>query len=206
MIGVFLVLALLISRQQIADFDDYVTELVSRLYDPTTTAMMKVFTTIGSTLYVMIIGLFIIFLLITIGYRRELIFFIGVIACSGILNLLLKSIFHRARPNIHRIVEASGYSFPSGHSMSAFTLYGVTIYFLWKHARHAWLRVTFVLVGAVLILMIGISRIYLGVHYPSDVAGGYVMGAAWLAASIGSYERFLEKRWRSRKFGRQSPQ
>jgi undecaprenyl-diphosphatase len=84
--------------------------------------------------------------------------------------------------------------------MAAFTLYGITIYFLWKHARHAWLRVIIVLSGAAMILMIGISRIYLGVHYPSDVAGGYVMGGAWLAASIGSYERFLEKRWRSRKF------
>jgi undecaprenyl-diphosphatase len=152
---------------------------------------MKGFTFAGSSLYEACIALLIALLLIAIGYRRELIFFVGVIVCSGILNIVLKAIFQRTRPDIHRIVEASGYSYPSGHSMAAFTLYGITIYFLWKHARHAWLRVIIVLSGAAMILMIGISRIYLGVHYPSDVAGGYV---------IGSYERFLEKRWRSRKF------
>jgi undecaprenyl-diphosphatase len=200
LLGVFLIIALLISRHQIAAFDIRLTELVLRLYSPATTSIMKGFTFAGSSLYEACIALLIALLLIAIGYRRELIFFVGVIVCSGILNIVLKAIFQRTRPDIHRIVEASGYSYPSGHSMAAFTLYGITIYFLWKHARHAWLRVIIVLSGAAMILMIGISRIYLGVHYPSDVAGGYVMGGAWLAASIGSYERFLEKRWRSRKF------
>ncbi|QKS45823.1 phosphatase PAP2 family protein [Paenibacillus cellulosilyticus] len=199
--GVFLVIALLISRKQMAAFDNELTTLVLRIYSPEATTVMKGFTFAGSSLCVTIIAILIIIMLLVIGYRRELIFYMGVIVCSGLLNLVLKMIFHRARPDLHRIVEATGYSFPSGHSMSAFTLYGITIYFLWKHARHAWLRVTIVLVGAVMILMIGISRIYLGVHYPSDVIGGYVIAAAWLTASIGPYERFLEKRWRSRRFG-----
>lgn len=197
---VFLILALLISRKQIYVFDDRLISVVMRLYSPTVTAVMKGFTFVGSGLCVTIIAVLILIMLLIIGYRRELIFYVSVIVGSGLLNLVLKMIFHRARPDIHRIVQASGYSFPSGHSMAAFTLYGITIYFLWKHARYAWLRVTIVMAGAVMILMIGISRIYLGVHYPSDVVGGYVISAAWLTASIGSYERFLEKRWRSRKF------
>ncbi|MBD3919269.1 phosphatase PAP2 family protein [Paenibacillus sp. PR3] len=200
LLGVFLILALLISRKQIHGFDDRLITLVSRLYSPTSTAVMKGFTFVGSGLCISIITLLIVFMLLIIGYRRELIFYVGIIVGSGLLNLVLKMIFHRARPDIHRIVQASGYSFPSGHSMAAFTFYGITIYFLWKHARYAWLRVTIVTIGIVMILMIGISRIYLGVHYPSDVVGGYVISAAWITASIGSYERFLEKRWQSRKF------
>ncbi|GMK37404.1 phosphatase PAP2 family protein [Paenibacillus sp. CCS19] len=202
LIGIFAMIAFLINHQQITAFDERITTMVLRLYSPTTTAIMKAFTFAGSTLCVTAIALLVTLMLSMIGYRRELIFFAGVIIGAGILNLVLKSIFHRARPDIHRIVEASGYSFPSGHSMAAITLYGITIYFLWKHARKAWLRVVIIILGAAMIVTIGISRIYLGVHYPSDVAGGYVMGAAWLAASIGTYERFLEQRWRSRKFSR----
>jgi Membrane-associated phospholipid phosphatase len=198
LLGAFLILAFIINRKQIHGFDNWLIGLVTRLYSPTSTAVMKGFTFVGSGLCVTLLALLILFLLLKIGYRWELIFYIGVIAGSGLLNMLLKAIFQRERPDIQRIVQASGYSFPSGHSMAAFTLYGITIYFLWKHARSDWLRVTIVTVGIIMILMIGISRIYLGVHYPSDVVGGYAIAAAWLTASIGSYEHFLKKHWQSR--------
>ena len=72
--------------------------------------------------------------------------------------------------------------------MSAFTLYSLTIYFLWKHARRAWLRIAIVCIG-----LKSLSQIYLGVHYPSDIIGSYLMSAAWLVASISWYEHYLEE-------------
>ncbi|KKC46888.1 MULTISPECIES: phosphatase PAP2 family protein [unclassified Paenibacillus] len=192
--------AMLIGRRHTAVFDERVSDAVQGVASDAVTAVMKGFTTAGSGPWVTGIVLVIVAALLLVGYRRELIFFAGVIVGSSLLNVLLKLIFHRARPDVHRIIDAAGYSFPSGHSMAAFTLYGVTIYFLWKHLARSWMKAAAVSAGIVMILMIGISRIYLGVHYPSDVLGGYLISAAWLTASIGWYERYLEERWRSRKF------
>ncbi|GLX68670.1 phosphatase PAP2 family protein [Paenibacillus glycanilyticus] len=190
----------LVSGQRIAAFDHRITNMVRSSQSDAMTILMKGFTDLGAGFWVIITIVLFAGGLGLIGYRRELIFYLGVIGGSALLNLLLKVIFQRARPDINRIVEATGFSFPSGHSMSAFTLYGITIYFLWKHLKIGWMRVTVIAIGIVIIAMIGISRIYLGVHYPSDVLGGYLVSAAWLTMSIGLYERFLKERWLSRKF------
>ncbi|NIK70548.1 MULTISPECIES: phosphatase PAP2 family protein [unclassified Paenibacillus] len=197
-------IAQLVSGQRIAVFDNNVTDAIRGVRSDAMTVVMRVFTELGSEFMVILIVIAFSSLFAFIGYRRELIFYLGVIVSSALLNLVLKTIFQRARPDINRIIEASGFSFPSGHSMSAFTLYGITIYFLWKHLKYRWMRAAVILVGVVIIAMIGISRIYLGVHYPSDVIGGYLVSAAWLMMSIGLYERFLEQRWLSRKLRRQN--
>ncbi|WP_201007772.1 phosphatase PAP2 family protein [Paenibacillus glycanilyticus] len=193
-------IAQLVSGQRIAAFDNKMTDAIRSVRSDAMTVVMRVFTELGSEYLVILIVIAFSSLFAFIGYRRELIFYLGVIVSSALLNLVLKTIFHRTRPDINRIIEAYGFSFPSGHSMSAFTLYGITIYFLWKHLKYGWMRAVVILVGIVIIAMIGISRIYLGVHYPSDVVGGYLVSAAWLMMSIGLYERFLEQRWLSRKF------
>jgi undecaprenyl-diphosphatase len=101
-----------------------------------------------------------------------------------ILNELLKHLFERARPETFRIVEATGYSFPSGHAMVSLCFYGM-IAFLIARTIPLWRWRMVVLSSAGLfILLIGISRIYLGVHYPSDVLAGYTAGGTWLAFSI----------------------
>lgn len=193
-------IAQLVSRQRIRAFDNKITDVIRSLHSDAMTVWMKGFTELGSEFLVILLVVIFAAVLAVIGYRRELIFYLGAIGASALLNLLLKTIFHRARPDINRIIEASGFSFPSGHSMSAFTLYGITIYFLWKHLKSRWMRVAVIVIGTLLIIMIGTSRIYLGVHYPSDVIGGYLVSAAWLSVSIGLYERFLERRWMAQKF------
>ncbi|MGO4108545.1 phosphatase PAP2 family protein [Paenibacillus sp. YAF4_2] len=200
----FFWIAQLIKAQRIVAFDKHLSDAIQGLRSSGLTFWMKGFTNFGSGLYVSIIIVIFAVGLAVIGYRRELIFYLGVIGCSLLLNLSLKGIFHRARPDIHRIIDASGFSFPSGHSMSAFTLYGITIYFIWKHLKYGWLRIGVILAGIAIVLMIGISRIYLGVHYPSDVIGGYLVSAAWMSISIALYERFLEKRWMSKKMRQRS--
>ncbi|MFB5678609.1 phosphatase PAP2 family protein [Paenibacillus terreus] len=104
-----------------------------------------------------------------------------------VLNTLVKLMLHRDRPGLQHLTEAGGYSFPSGHAMVAMGFYG-TLFAVWGMYNRAHDRsISFPLVaGALLILLIGLSRIYLGVHYPSDVAGGYIAGALWLWLTIPS--------------------
>lgn len=97
-----------------------------------------------------------------------------------ILNLVLKNIVERPRPEGYRLITETGYSFPSGHSMISAAFYGLIIYFIWKNVKNRKLKYIFSLLLGLLIALIGISRIYLGVHYASDVIGGFSISIAYL--------------------------
>ncbi|MDN8588634.1 phosphatase PAP2 family protein [Paenibacillus sp. 11B] len=193
-LAVFSIIALSISDNQIHRFDDSLITWIQGMESQGMTHWMELFTWIGSGIPVVIITILsMVVLYVFLKHRRELLFLGCVIAGSAILNTLLKLMFHRARPTIHRIIEVSGYSFPSGHSMAAFSLYGGLAFLIWKHIPTAVGRVLMIIVSAMFILMIGMSRIYLGVHYPSDVVGGYFMSGCWLAVCIWFYQRYLER-------------
>lgn len=99
------------------------------------------------------------------------------------LNELLKQLFERARPDAFHIVAASGFSFPSGHAMAALCFYGMVAFLVVRKRPWQW-RMAGAVGAVLLIAAIGISRIYLGVHYPSDVVAGYAAGVTWLGFSI----------------------
>jgi undecaprenyl-diphosphatase len=117
---------------------------------------------------------------------------------GGVVDTIVKVAVGRPRPAVDEpILEAFGKSFPSGHSMQAVVCYGALLLVLLPLLSG---RVrTMAIVGAVtLMLLIGFSRLTLGVHYVSDVLGGYVLGAAWLAASVAAFEIWREERGRRR--------
>ncbi|MGO1098183.1 phosphatase PAP2 family protein [Priestia megaterium] len=189
-------MAILISGSKIEASDDSIISFIQGFESPGLTAIMKCFTFIGSTPSVAVISLFSLFFLYKVlKHRTELILFIAIIVGSPILNELLKLLFHRARPDFHRLIKINGYSFPSGHAMSAFAVYGVLSFLLWRHIPTRWGRTLLIVTSIIMILTIGISRIYLGVHYPSDVIGGYFASGCWLAIAIWFYQRYLEKRF-----------
>lgn len=110
---------------------------------------------------------------------------------GSILNQAMKRYFERPRPEF-AMLEQSGLSFPSGHAMIGGAFYGVLIYVVWRTVRHAFWRWLLTILLTLLILLIGYSRIYLKVHYATDVLAGYAMGILWLILSIYLMRR-LEK-------------
>ncbi|WP_149094041.1 phosphatase PAP2 family protein [Paenibacillus terrae] len=191
---VFGLISLWVSDQQVRYFDLRIITAVHQLESPAMTRIMEFFTTIGSEVPVFIILLIAMFVLYRVlGHRRELLFLAITVLGSVLLNMVLKMLFRRERPEINRIIEANGYSFPSGHSMTAFTMYVALTFLIWKHVPSRLGRILLVAVSALLIVTIGTSRIYLGVHYPSDVLGGYFMSGSWMAACIWFYQRYEER-------------
>lgn len=103
---------------------------------------------------------------------------------SLVLMLLLKQLFQRKRPLSPLLKAAKGLSFPSGHAIMAVTFYGLLIYILQHSITIDWLNWLLTILVVVLIFLIGFSRIYLRVHYPSDVAAGFIIGLLWLLISL----------------------
>lgn len=110
---------------------------------------------------------------------------IPVVALGGVtLMFLLKMLFNRPRPLIPLLKEAAGLSFPSGHAMMSFSFYGLLIYLVWQNVKTMWIRVVAITFLFLLILLIGFSRVYLRVHYASDVLAGFCVGIIWLVLSL----------------------
>ncbi|MNB87211.1 putative undecaprenyl-diphosphatase YbjG [compost metagenome] len=191
----FIVIALLVAMNKTAYFDNSIIHAVQSAESPGLTSLAKSLSLVGSSKLAVIISLVTIALLFfLLKHRMELVLFLWVGIGSQLINILLKQWFHRERPDIHRLIEQAGYSFPSGHSMAAFSLYGAVAYLLWRHMRKKRERLILILFTVFMTIGIGWSRIYLGVHYPSDVIGGYAASGAWLMLSIACFEAYRNSR------------
>lgn len=130
------------------------------------------------------------------GHRRLSLFLVVVGLGGGAISSLVKLAVGRPRPVLDEpLATAFGKSFPSGHSMSSLVCFGALLVVFLPFVAGRWRR--FAVVGtALLVLAIGLSRLVLGVHYLSDVLGGYVLGGAWLAGSVALFETWREERGR----------
>lgn len=193
--ALFIYVCVIVLAGKAGYIDDNVIRVVQGWESPGLTDLMETFTWLGSTKIAIIIVLVAMLVLaVFLGHRKELALFILVVGLAPLINKLIKSIFERERPDLHRLIEETGYSFPSGHSMSAFAMYGILAYLLWRHVPSAWGRTLVIVLGLAVTLSIGISRIYLGVHYPSDVIGGYLISGAWIGVSIEVFERTVRRK------------
>lgn len=191
--GFFAFIARAIRLQTIQNFDNPVIDFVQGAEAPWLTTLMRAFTTIGSTTVVVLLTIFALTLLLWKKHRAQAMLLVAVLAGTGILNQVLKFVFKRERPDFHRLIDIGGYSFPSGHTMMAFSLYTILAYIVWRNLRSAGSRLITFLLAAGMIGMIALSRIYLGVHFPSDIVGGVLVSSVWLIASIAIYQRFQRK-------------
>ena len=114
------------------------------------------------------------------------------LACSALLNQILKRIVQRPRPTGYRLIEESGYSFPSGHSMIGAAFYGFFIYLIFKNVKNKYLKWGSISFFCIWICLIGISRIYLGVHYTSDVMAGFAISISYLIIFTSIVNNYLD--------------
>lgn len=168
-------------------FDASITNFVFQFRDPLATKVMFVLSQFGND-FILVFSFLIIILLIRKKFKHEAKLFGFILAMGFIINTFLKILIGRPRPDIVPLLIEQSYSFPSGHSMNAFVFYVTVAYFIFRFTRNKTLSFFISLLCIMLIVFIGISRIYLGVHYPSDVLAGFIGGFWWFVTAL-----FIEK-------------
>jgi membrane-associated phospholipid phosphatase len=155
------------------------------LTNPHKNKLMLFFTFLGSHLFLIPANLLLIFYFLFAMHKNWFSIRILTIALSSLaLMFLLKYLFQRKRPLSPLLKAAKGLSFPSGHSIMAVTFYGLLLYILLHTIEADWLKYFAIVIIILLIVLIGFSRIYLRVHYASDVLAGFIIGLLWLLISL----------------------
>jgi len=176
---IFWLIVIKLQSGDLQRFDYSIIETVQSTISDQLTSVVKGITFFGGKVWIMtavIIGA-IYFAFIDKVYSFYLVFNCGF---GSIFNRILKVWIHRQRPSFYPIIHESGYSFPSGHSMNSFVLYITLALILTKLVNSKRKLLIIWLFSILLVLAIGTSRIYLGVHFPSDVLAGFVAGAFWV--------------------------
>ncbi len=177
----FIVLTILLLTNNISSFDSFIYKYFFNIRNKFFDNFFIFFTRLGDIIPVVIIT---ICLLIVLNKENRYILGSSMII-SLLINQGLKHIIQRPRPPIEeRLIEQGGYSYPSGHSMMAMCLYGVLIYLINTKLKNKKLKIILTIILSVIIILIGISRIYVRVHYPSDVLGAYLLTILILIINI----------------------
>ena len=177
----FSLLALGVHLNKFQIFDASVHDIVRKISFPVVEGFWLVITNLASPLFVLA---FLVVLLIIIRNKKfGLLLFFNTINIF-LLNQILKAIFSRPRPFDLMLIEETGYSFPSGHAMLALAFYGFLIYIIWQLNLSKKFKKILTAILIIIIPLIGLSRIYLGVHYPSDILGGFTIALAYLIVFI----------------------
>ena len=179
------------SNDSLVSFDQTAASNIRGLTTPALTTFFLVVTALGSIEAIALVSM--IGAVIFGAWRWWLLFWTWVVAAGGsvLLILLLKVLFARPRPYVEQpLLLETYYSFPSGHAMQAVVLYGMLAYFTVLALRTWRARGAIVFGTSLLVLSIGCSRMYLGVHYFSDVVAGFAAGGVWLSTCIMAMEFF----------------
>jgi len=164
-------------------FDAPIMSYFYALREPTLNAVVIGITTLGSSV---VLGSTILATIIILfkKRRRDALTFSFILLFGIILNLSLKFFFQRPRPELMPLVNETSFSYPSSHAMNSFIFYLSFYIFILRQPDKPIRNTILFIITATIILLIGLSRIYLGVHYPSDVLGGFAAGAIWLLSVL----------------------
>lgn len=189
-LALFSWLALEVRRGETLRFDSEVRSTLHQHASPALTAVMKAFTLAGPSLPSLLLLATAVSAFWLAGLRRQAIMMLIAMAGALVIELSLKHVFHRARPEPYfNFPLPTSYSFPSGHALSAACFYGMLALLVAARVQRLSYRLAIWMACSAMIVMIGVSRIYLGVHYPSDVAAGYATACVWLVALALAQER-----------------
>jgi undecaprenyl-diphosphatase len=175
-------------------FDSQARLIIHQHASPTLTLFMGLVTRLGSASFLLPLGAGTVLAFWLAGRRRSAALFTVTLAGAALLNMALKLSFHRTRPlPVFNTPLPSSYSFPSGHALLSFCFYGALASLFATRLQTRSGRIIVWLVAALLVACVGISRVYLGVHYPSDVVAGYVAAFVWVSA-VTSADQKLQRR------------
>jgi len=198
-LAVFIEFSTNVFQKETFIFDNKVSLFIYSLRTPLLTEFMIFITNLGGANLLFPTALVIIFL-IWRKHKNEALLFSLVSFMGFALNNLLKLLTQRIRPLISPLINQSTYSFPSGHAMNNFIFYALLSFFVFRFTRQKKMSIITVCISLVMVLLIGLSRIYLGVHYPTDVIAGYIAGfwvfvtALLIEKTISFLDIFKEKK------------
>ena len=181
-------------------FDAFVRTAVHQFATPSLTRLMQVFSFLGSVAAVATMSLLVV--CVSLYFRHSRTAALLAITMLGVaaLDVALKHAFHRPRPVAFFGATPNSYSFPSGHALGSLCFYGILAAILAGRVRGRGAKFCVWITAALLVGMIGLSRIYLGVHYPSDVIAGYCAATVWVGA-VGFLNRTLRNGERKKQEG-----
>lgn len=168
---VFTSLTILVFTNNIKIFDSSIYNFLISFRNNYLDTFMKIITKSANTILIIIILAILVFIL----KKDDGYLLVMNTICVVSANQILKHILRRVRPDHLRLVKEKGFSYPSGHAMVSIAVYGILIYLVNKNIKNKPLKIILTILLSLLILLIGLSRIYVGVHYPSDVLSGYIL-------------------------------
>jgi membrane-associated phospholipid phosphatase len=163
-------------------FDDSIRQAVNQTATPWLTQLMIFLSFVGSVKFLIGLAIIILIIFFRLKWRRAIILFLITMGGEIILSLTLKAFFQRARPEAFFNYPLPGsFSFPSGHALGSFCFFGILAWLITARLEKFWLKCLIWTFSALLIFFIGVSRIYLGVHFPSDVCAGFTVAFVWIS-------------------------
>lgn len=196
-IAIVIWLILMISGNFVG-IDHFIYHKIAYWIEPDLTKKIILVTNISSTL-IIVLGL-----IVVVGFllwrkkKSEAVLGVSAVTSSAVVFLILKNIVRRPRPAIQQLIPISGFSFPSGHATMSMTFYGFLIFLVYRYGKSWWKYMLMTFLGS-LILAIGFTRIYLGVHYFSDVMMGFFLGLLILLVEFVGYEKILASKHQPKK-------
>ena len=171
--------------------DGFVYDFVSKYFiTDSVTPFIKFITWFGSAFGIIVMALLSLFVFKS---KKISVSMTVCLILGTAINNVLKIIFARPRPSVNPLVVETSHSFPSGHSMMSMIFYGYLIYLVYNHLENKWVKWIFVIVLSISIVCIGFTRIYLGVHYFSDIIGGFALGFVYLVMYIEVSKKIIKK-------------
>ena len=174
---------------RILAFDTQLNALIQSWRTPGLTVLFSAATWSANTLTITALVLTVVAVLVWRCDHREALLVALVVASGTALGTIAKRVTERPRPpaTAALIDLPTSYSFPSGHTLAALLLWTVIAFAVVRVARHGWVKAVAVGGGLLVVVLVGMSRVYLGVHWPSDALASWLLGVAWLALTLGGF-------------------
>lgn len=179
-----------IEKESVINIDSVITNWVYTIRTPFLNTLMKIITDLANVESIVVFLLIVFGVLLVLRKQKYILAMLVSSVCSYAFVAIIKELIQRQRPTIaNALAVETSFSFPSGHTMIAVAVYGLLFYFLTRISKPKWLKILLSISGVIVVLAIGFSRIYLGVHWSSDVFASLLLGVSWLSLLIWFLER-----------------